>query len=39
MTDNVGKSKVLPAPAPLGIRIHTVRGQAVMLDSDLATAY
>jgi hypothetical protein len=28
-----------PAPYPLGGRIYTVRGHAVMLDSDLAEAY
>ncbi len=39
MTDAGGTNNNLPAPSPLGIRIHTVRGQAVMLDSDLATAY
>ncbi len=28
-----------PASSPVGTRIHTVRGQAVMLDSDLAEVY
>ncbi len=29
----------LPKPSPIGGRIYTVRGQAVMLDSDLAEVY
>ena len=29
----------LPAPSPIDARIHTVRGQRVMLDSDLAEVY
>ncbi len=32
-------SGILPEPSPIGGRIYTVRGQAVMLDSDLAEAY
>ncbi len=32
-------SERLPELSPIGGRIHTVRGQAVMLDSDLAEAY
>ncbi len=30
---------LLPAPLPIDTRIYTVRGQSVMLDSDLAAVY
>ncbi len=33
------KDETLPEQSPLGGRIYTVRGQAVMLDSDLAEVY
>ncbi len=33
------KETDLPASSPVGSRIYTVRGKAVMLDSDLAEVY
>ena len=36
MTKTTGR---FPAPSPIDTRIHTVRGQRVMLDSDLAEVY
>ena len=32
-------NEIIPEPPPIGGRIYTVRGQAVMLDSDLAEVY
>ncbi len=33
------KDEMIPEPSPIGGRIYTVRGHAVMLDSDLAEVY
>ncbi len=33
------RSERLPEPSPVGSRIYTIRGQSVMLDSDLAEVY